>query len=226
MGIDARRGSERFLTAAPGRVTRHSFSFGPHYDPANLAFGPLVCHDDHLLEAGAGFPAHRHADLEIVTWVVSGALLHDGSSRLEAGRAAVQSAGAGVLHSVVAAERGTRFVQAWLRPDSPGGTPARTVAEVPLVPGRPSPVVGPDAPLQVAVAGASLAVVGLDRGQAVTVPGAPLQHLYVVTGSVAWAGGELSAGDELRVTDGRGLPVTATGEALLMAWAFGGEPAA
>ena len=62
-----------------GRTTRHSFSFGDHYDPENVGFGPMVCHDDHLLRGGAGFPDHPHRDLEIVTWVLSGAVVHTAS---------------------------------------------------------------------------------------------------------------------------------------------------
>src|SRR5689334_9158618 len=74
--VEIRRGSARFVEREVGRVTHHSFSFGEHYDPERLAFGPLVCHDDHLLGSGRGFDTHHHSDLEIVTWVVSGALRH------------------------------------------------------------------------------------------------------------------------------------------------------
>ena len=59
-----------------GRRTQHGLSFGAHYDPEWLSFGPMVCHDDHLLGSGRGFEEHAHADLEIVTYVVSGSLVH------------------------------------------------------------------------------------------------------------------------------------------------------
>ncbi len=84
-------------------MTHHSFSFGEHYDPERLGFGPMVCHDDHLLGSGRGFDTHHHSDLEIVTWVVSGALRHVDSSGsttvVEAGSVAVLSTGDGVDHS-------------------------------------------------------------------------------------------------------------------------------
>ena len=67
-------------TTQPGIVTRHVFSAGAHYDPANLGFGPLVCHNDDLLQPGGGYPDHPHQDLEIVTWVLSGVLLHTDST--------------------------------------------------------------------------------------------------------------------------------------------------
>jgi len=220
MGIDVRRGSERFLTSSPGRVTRHSFSFGPHYDPENLGFGPLVCHDDHTLDPGAGFPDHRHSDVEIVTWVVRGALSHDGSSLLRPGQVAVQSAGSGVVHSERAAGVPTRFLQAWLRPDAPGGAPVRDVADVAVAAGRWTPLVGPDAPLAVGVAGAALAGVRLERGRRVRLPVAPLVHLHVTTGAVTADEEPLAEGDALRVSGGASVEVVGAEEALLLAWSF------
>ena len=53
VSVEIRRGTGRFLTRGEGQLTRHSFSFGAHYDPDNVRFGPLVCHDDHLLAARA-----------------------------------------------------------------------------------------------------------------------------------------------------------------------------
>ena len=80
MSVEIRRGTDRYLTRGEGFFTRHSFSFGAHYDPDNVAFGPLVCHDDHRLKAGAGFSDHPHRDVEIVTWVLSGSLRHSDSA--------------------------------------------------------------------------------------------------------------------------------------------------
>ena len=54
VSVEIRRGTGRFLTRGEGHFTRHSFSFGQHYDPDNVGFGPLVCHDDHLLGPGVG----------------------------------------------------------------------------------------------------------------------------------------------------------------------------
>ena len=59
MSIEVRRAETRFTTTAPGRVTRHSFSFGTHYDPANTSFGSLVCHNDDTLSPGAGYPEQQ-----------------------------------------------------------------------------------------------------------------------------------------------------------------------
>src|SRR5689334_10082208 len=99
MSVEIRRGTDRFVDRAPGRRTLHAFSFGTSYDPERVAFGPMVCHDEHLLRSGEGFDTHRHADLVIVTWVLSGALTHTDSSgaatTLAPGQVAVLHAGAG-----------------------------------------------------------------------------------------------------------------------------------
>ena len=130
MSVEVRRGTVRFLTRESGRSTRHSFSFGSHYDPENVAFGPMVCHDDHLLRPGAGFPDHPHRELEIVTWVLSGALVHADDhghqGAVVPGTVQVLSAGSGVVHAEVAHESSgpTRFVQVWLTPDEAGSEPA------------------------------------------------------------------------------------------------------
>ena len=75
MSNEIRRGSRRFTERVPGRLSHHGFSFGSHYDPERLSFGPMVCHDDHLLGPGKGFEEHAHESLEIITWVVAGSVV-------------------------------------------------------------------------------------------------------------------------------------------------------
>ncbi len=71
------RAVDRAVTRAAGVELRHALSAGHHYDPANTSYGPLVTHDEIVLEPGAGFAAHRHRDLEVVTWVLDGELLQE-----------------------------------------------------------------------------------------------------------------------------------------------------
>ena len=86
-----RRSDERFLTVAPARDdaaegwarTRHSFSFGEHYDPDDVGFGPLLALHDETVRAGEAYPEHTHRDTEIVSWVVSGTLRHPPPARTE-----------------------------------------------------------------------------------------------------------------------------------------------
>ena len=76
MAVAIRRGTDRFIERAPGRLTAHAFSFGASYDAEHVRFGPMVCHDDHLLADGKGFDDHSHSGLVIVSYVVSGAVRH------------------------------------------------------------------------------------------------------------------------------------------------------
>lgn len=230
MTVLVRRGSDRFLTREVGRSTRHGFSFGPHYDPEHLGFGPMVCHDDHVLRPGLGFPDHPHTDLEIVTWVVTGALAHSGAggeTLLRPGSVQVQSAGSGIRHGEVAAEGvgPTRFVQVWLKPDHPGAEPSYQVAQVPPGDGGPVVVVSgddPAAPARVGVAGATMYAVDLAAGQSLTLPDAPLQHAFVVNGALARSSlaQPLAAGDAFLVTDQPGLELTAAAPTQLLVWTF------
>ncbi|NDL56979.1 pirin family protein [Phytoactinopolyspora mesophila] len=139
------RGIDRFVSSEPGLVSRHSFSFGRHYDPANVGFGMLVMNNDDVVQPGAGYATHPHRDVEIVTWVLEGALAHRDSTgaggvihpglaqRLGAGRGVVHSEFNDAPSSSVAGEASSsgdrtptaplRFVQMWVPPDEPGMEP-------------------------------------------------------------------------------------------------------
>ncbi len=135
--IDVRRGGERFETTTDWLTSRHSFSFGQHYDPDNVGHAVLVAHNDDVVAPGHGYDLHPHADLEIVTWVLAGSLVHEDSHGhsgvLTPGVVQRLSAGSGVQHSerndAPGAAEPTRFVQMWVRPDESGLTPSvRAVA--------------------------------------------------------------------------------------------------
>jgi redox-sensitive bicupin YhaK (pirin superfamily) len=217
--VEIRRGTDRYLTRGEGYFTRHSFSFGSHYDPDNVRFGPIVCHDDHRLAAGAGFADHPHADLDIVTWVVSGSLHHTDSEGHTAvvrpGEVQVLSAGSGVRHSEVAGPEGpARFVQVWLTPQELDATPAYSVTPVDLPPGE----------LTVAaqVGDATFRVARLSAGDTVTLPADRLQHVFVAGGALVRSSmaEPLSDGDAFRITDHPGLEVTAAVPTELLVWSF------
>jgi len=230
VSVEIRRGTARFLTRGDGYVTRHSFSFGAHYDPANVGFGPLAVHDDHLVRAGRGFDDHRHRDTEIVTWVLSGALEHRDDDGREAtvgpGEVQVQSAGSGITHAEVAGAGGpVRFVQAWLTPDEPGGEPSYAVAPVSLPPGE--LVVAASghraAPARLGVRAATFLVARLGPGDTVTLPDEPRQHVFVAGGALGRSSlaEPLSDGDAFRIVDQPGLELTAAVPTELLVWSFG-----
>jgi redox-sensitive bicupin YhaK (pirin superfamily) len=222
---------DRFVTRAPGRETWHSFSFGAHYDPSNIGFGPLLAHNDDRVEPGAGYDEHVHRDVEIVTWVVSGALTHADDAGhvhvVRAGEAQALSAGSGVVHSerVAPDHPATRFVQVWLQPRRTGGRTAySSTAEPSALDGSAGPDgwrvvasgVDPSAPLRIDV-DATLLVGALGPGIGLTLPESCPAHVFVTTGRVRVGDLELEAGDALRcqTTDGLG---TVTGDGEVLAW--------
>jgi redox-sensitive bicupin YhaK (pirin superfamily) len=219
VSVEIRRGTGRFLTRGEGHFTRHSFSFGQHYDPDNVRFGALVCHDDHLLGPGRGFEDHPHRDLDIVTWVITGELHHSDSDGhtgvVRRGEVQVLSAGSGVTHAEIAGPDGpTRFVQSWLTPAVEGVPPSYAVTPVEVVPGELTEVVR--------VGDAVLRVARLAAGDTVALPGGAHQHVYVATGAlVRFSMAEpLSEGDALRMVDEPEHAVTAAVPTELLVWSF------
>lgn len=205
-------------------MTRHSFSFGEHYDPANLGFGPMICHNDDALEPGGGYPDHPHADLEIVTWVLAGVLLHTddtgSTEELHPGDVQVMSAGAGIRHSEIAdAGSGpTRFLQTWIRPDEPGLPPSRRAEHVD--PGSGLTTVVGDQALTIGTRGASLSIARLRPGMRAGLPDAARQHAFVAVGAGRLDGQLVGSGDAVRLTDQPGASFEATADTELLVWSF------
>jgi redox-sensitive bicupin YhaK (pirin superfamily) len=221
--IDLRRGSTRFLTTEAGRTTLHSFSFGEHYDPANTGFGALVCHNDDLVQPGFGYADHPHANLEIVTWVLDGALTHGDASdtrTVGAGQVQVLSAGSGVRHSetVDVGAGPTRFVQTWVRPDVADTVPSHRIEAVDLGDGF-TEVAGPSS-LPLGTRGASLSVARLSAGAGLVLPAAAQAHLFVATGQIAIGLDVLTEADAARLTESDALELTCLEDAELMLWSF------
>jgi len=213
---------DRFVTREPGRQTRHSFSFGSSYDPERISFGPLIALNDDLLGAGRGYDAHEHADVVLVTWVVSGALAHEDESGCvaqPAGELAITRAGTGITHSERAADSATRFVQAWLRPPEPGGEPARSTSTPDLSSGD-LVVVADESEL--GVPGAAYRIADLAAGATLTLPDAPRRYVFVATGALTRSSlaEPLAAGDAFEITGDHEMTVTAAVPTQLLMWSF------
>jgi redox-sensitive bicupin YhaK (pirin superfamily) len=108
---------------------RHHFSFGSWYDPKRMGWGALRVWNDDEIAPQTGFAPHPHSDMEIITYVRSGAITHQdsmgNSGRTEAGDVQVMSAGAGVRHSEFNREDvTTTLFQIWIEPKTRGGEPS------------------------------------------------------------------------------------------------------
>jgi redox-sensitive bicupin YhaK (pirin superfamily) len=241
--IDVRRAADRFATRTGWLDSRHSFSFGPHYDPANTGHGLLLVNNDDVVRAGTGFDTHPHRDMEIVTWVMRGSLVHQDSTGhagvIYPGLAQRMSAGSGILHSEKndawrldpgrdQHDEPVHFVQMWVLPDESGATPGYEQLEiddelmrgglVPVASGMPAH--DGQAAIRIRQRHAALHAARLEPGHAVTLPEAPYLHLFVPRGTLDLEGaGRLEEGDAVRFTGTGGQRVTATGAgAELLVW--------
>jgi quercetin 2,3-dioxygenase len=229
--IDLHPADRRFMTRTTWLDSKHSFSFGHHYDPRNVGHGLLLVNNDDIVAAGTGFDTHPHRDMEIVTWVLDGELEHKDSERnrgvLYPGLAQRMSAGTGIWHSEMNAGSGpVHFVQMWVLPDTeridPGYEQLDINAElakgglVPIASGQ-----GHDAAISIRQRSAVLWGGRLQPGETVMVPDDRHVHLYVPRGSATLDGAHaLAQGDAARLSDA-GTPTLTAGDdgAEVLLWA-------
>lgn len=199
----------------------HHFSFADYRDPARTSWGQLRVWNDDIIAAKSGFPPHPHSDMEIITYVRSGAITHQDSlgntGRTEAGDVQVMSAGTGVTHSEYNLEdEATRIFQIWIIPDRRGGQPNWGAQPFPKDDraGRfitlASGIEGDDGALPIR---AQARVVGatLRAGETVTYETAADRHLYLVpaTGKVRVGDKEANARDGVAITGVATVQITA-----------------
>jgi redox-sensitive bicupin YhaK (pirin superfamily) len=223
--IDIRRAGERFHTKIDWLDSWHSFSFAEHYDPKNTHFGLLRVLNDDVVAAGGGFGTHPHRDMEIVTWVLDGALEHRDSEGnvgvITRDIAQRMSAGTGIRHSEANASTAepVHLLQMWVTPDAFGDPPGYEQRDVsndiesnslfPLASGAEHV----DSAIHINQDDATLWIGRLAPGHIVAVPKAPFVHVFVARGAVTLeSAGELAQGDAVRLTDAGALDLVATAD--------------
>ncbi|WP_377272720.1 pirin family protein [Peterkaempfera sp. SMS 1(5)a] len=239
--VDVRRAGGRFHTRAGWLDSHHSFSFARHWDPDNTHFGLLLVSNDDVVAPGTGFETHPHRDMEIITWVLEGSLVHQDSTGhngvIYPGLAQRMSAGAGILHS----EKNdswtltgdpehqvpVRFIQMWTIPDEAGIRPGYEQLDIngeldrggwtTLASGMPKHAA--QRAIGIRQKHAALHVARVRPGETLEVATAPFVHLYVARGQVDLEGaGLLAQGDAARISrsDGRRMTAGPDGAEVLM----------
>jgi hypothetical protein len=200
---------------------RHHFSFANYYDPGKMGWGALRVWNDDAIAPNSGFPPHPHADMEIITYVRSGAISHKDSlgnaGRTEAGDVQVMSAGTGIRHAEFNVEPiPTTLFQIWIEPTRRGGEPGwgakpfpkadRSGKFVTLASG----IDGDKDALPIR-ADARVAAATLKAGDSADYALGPDRHVYLVpaTGAVEVNGVRIGARDGAAIAGETGLKVTA-----------------
>lgn len=243
---DLFRSDVRPATTLDWLDSRHGFSFGDNYDPTNTHHGVLMVHNDETVAPQQGFDTHPHRNMEILTWVLSGSLVHqdsmDHSGVIYPGLAQRMSAGRGVTHSerndtwrgglhrsghpVSTGTEPVHYIQMWVLPDDPETEPTyeqRDVADelrsgslVTVASGMPTY----DSAIRIANSSVAFHVARLTPGQSVTLPDLPWGHVFIAAGSARLeaVSEDLHTGDTVRITGGGGERLTAITATEVLVW--------
>ena len=194
---------------------RHHFSFANYHDPARMGWGRIRVWNDDKIAGKSGFPPHPHRDMEIVTYVRTGAITHQDSmgnqGRTGAGDVQVMSAGTGVTHAEYNLEdEATTLFQIWIESDQPGARPAWGAMPFPKADreGKFQLLASGDAADGSLTINADAKILGatVPAGSTITYDADPARHLYLVP-----SGKVLVNGEQANPRDG----VAITGEATI-----------
>jgi quercetin 2,3-dioxygenase len=223
--IKIRKGEQRGATRLPWLDSRHTFSFGEYHDPAEMGFSVLRVINDDRVAAGGGFPSHGHRDMEIVTYVLQGALEHRDNlgnhSVIPAGDVQRMTAGTGIVHSEFnhSQSEQVHFLQIWILPAKSGLVPGyeQKTLEKSAPRGR-FRLAASDVPDDGALKinqNARLYIGAFDAGQTASaaIGAGRRAYFHVARGSVTLGGVNLSEGDGARTIEETTIDVTAAGEA-------------
>ncbi|HXE92119.1 MAG TPA: pirin family protein [Terriglobales bacterium] len=226
--IELRPAAERGHANHGWLDTWHTFSFDTYHEPEHMGFRALRVINEDFVAPGAGFPMHPHRDMEIVTYVLEGALQHKDSlgngSIIRPGDGQRMSAGSGILHSEFNASKTepVHLLQIWIRPERRGLEPGYEQKEFPLEEkrGRLRPIAARDG-REGAVTihqDVTLYASTLAPGQQVEHTLTPGRHawLQVARGAVALNGTGLNQGDGAAVSEEEKLTIRAEQDAEIL----------
>ena len=223
--IDVLVAGDRFHTDIGWLNSRHTFSFGEHYDPDRAGFRALRVINDDRVAPGKGFGTHGHRDMEIISYVLEGELSHKDSmgtgSVIRPGDVQRMSAGTGVLHSEEnpSREKPVHFLQIWIIPEKAGIKPSyeQKAFPAPERRGKLRLVASRDGKEGSVTIHQDAAVYAglLEKGERVTYEPRPGRHawVHVARGEIELNGKKLGEGDGAAVTDEKRLDLAATGSA-------------
>ena len=208
--IEIRPSEERGHNQLSWLDSRFTFSFDQYYDPDHTQFRSLRVINEDVIAPGGGFPTHPHRDMEILTWILEGALEHrdntGGRGVIRPGELQHMTAGRGVLHSEFnpSSEDPAHLLQIWILPDQRGLDPSYeqlSFSDADLR-GKFSLVAGPEAPVTIHQ-DANLYIARLEKGAEANHSLASGRHAWVqvARGAVKLNGTELKAGDGAAVSN-------------------------
>jgi redox-sensitive bicupin YhaK (pirin superfamily) len=222
--ISVRKADDRGLTNIDWLKSRHTFSFGDYYDPNEQGFSDLRVINEDWVVPGAGFPTHSHRDMEIVTYVIDGAVQHKDSmgngSVIRPGDVQRMSAGTGVTHSEYNPSKSDKLhlLQIWLLPDRRGHQPGyeqKTIGDAEKR-GRLRTIASPDGrDGSVSIHQNALLYAGIvEAGKPIAFTMTPGRrgYLHVVKGAVDLNGVALEAGDGARIVEEDALEIAGRAE--------------
>ncbi len=206
---------------------RHHFSFANYHDPARMGWGAIRVWNDDEIGAKTGFPPHGHADMEIITYVRTGAISHKDSlgneGRTPSGDVQVMSAGTGIQHAEYNLENAlTTLFQIWVIPDARGGTPSWGQRAFPKADraGQWVTLASGKADCDALPIRADAQVLGatVKAGETLVYDSDPARHLYLVpaTGRITVNGVPANARDGIAITGEARLVIEAEEEAELV----------
>jgi redox-sensitive bicupin YhaK (pirin superfamily) len=211
--FEIRRGNERGHANHGWLDSYHTFSFADYYDPEHMHFGALRVINEDRVAGGKGFGTHGHRDMEIISYVLEGALAHRDSigngSTIRPGDVQRMSAGTGVRHSEFngSPDETAHFLQIWIIPDAPGGAPGYEEKRFDDAEkrGRLRVIASPNGRDGAVKLGADAEIhAGLFNGEEraeFEVPAGRRVYVHVARGAVSVNGEKLQAGDAARIED-------------------------